>query len=242
MLETSLIESGGNAKTRQPATVLVSMALHGIVIGMLLLVPLAQPQALPMLSATGIPLPIVSAKPKPKTEVAAATPTIQPQIVPAPGDLIAPTKIPSDIAAVDDDPAATVALLPAPSPGNMRSLIRGLIENETTSVAPPPPPPAFAPVLVAPLRVGSVEKANLVHQVMPEYPPIAKRARVQGVVLLEATISKEGTIRDLRVISGNTLLNEAAIQAVQQWRYKPTILNGEPVEVITTITVNFTLQ
>jgi protein TonB len=65
---------------------------------------------------------------------------------------------------------------------------------------------------------------------------------VQGVVLLQATISKQGAIQDLRVISGHQLLNEAAIEAVKQWRYKPQLLNGEPIEVITTITVNFTFQ
>jgi protein TonB len=71
------------------------------------------------------------------------------------------------------------------------------------------------------------------------YPPLAKQARIQGVVLLEAVISKDGAIDNLRVISGHPLLTQAAIDAVKQWRYKPTLLNGEPVEVVTTITVNF---
>jgi protein TonB len=65
---------------------------------------------------------------------------------------------------------------------------------------------------------------------------------VQGVVLLQATISKQGTIQDLRVISGHQLLQQAAVDAVKTWRYKPQLLNGEPIEVITTITVNFTMQ
>jgi protein TonB len=68
---------------------------------------------------------------------------------------------------------------------------------------------------------------------------LAKQARIQGVVLLEAVISKDGAIDNLRVISGHPLLTQAAIDAVKQWRYKPTLLNGEPVEVVTTITVNF---
>ena len=76
-------------------------------------------------------------------------------------------------------------------------------------------------------------------QVKPVYPPLAKQARIQGVVLLEAVISKDGAIDNLRVISGHPLLTQAAIDAVKQWRYKPTLLNGEPVEVVTTITVNF---
>jgi protein TonB len=82
----------------------------------------------------------------------------------------------------------------------------------------------------------------LIKQVNPTYPPLARAARVTGVVLLSATISTDGSIKDLRVISGHTLLQEAAIEAVKQWRYKPTMLNGQPVEVITTITVNFIMQ
>jgi TonB family protein len=108
----------------------------------------------------------------------------------------------------------------------------------TFLVAPPPPPPPPPP----PQRVrvgGNVQQANLLQQVRPVYPPLAKQARIQGVVVLEAVISKEGTIDNLKVITGHPLLIQAAIDAVKQWRYKPTMLNGEPVEVVTTITVNF---
>lgn len=79
----------------------------------------------------------------------------------------------------------------------------------------------------------------MITQVKPAYPPLARQARIQGVVVLEAEISKQGTIENLRVITGHPLLIQSAIDAVKQWRYKPTLLNNEPVEVITTITVNF---
>ena len=108
----------------------------------------------------------------------------------------------------------------------------------TFLVAPPPPPPPPPP----PARVrvgGNVQSANLLTQVKPAYPPLAKQARIQGVVVLEAEISKEGTIDNLKVITGHPLLIQSAIDAVKQWRYKPTLLNGEPVAVVTTITVNF---
>jgi protein TonB len=78
--------------------------------------------------------------------------------------------------------------------------------------------------------------------VKPIYPPLAKMARQQGTVKFEATISKEGTIEELKLISGPPLLVQAAQDAVKQWRYKPTLLNGEPVEVLTTIDVNFSLS
>ena len=86
---------------------------------------------------------------------------------------------------------------------------------------------------------GNVQAANLIHQVKPEYPPLAKQARIQGVVVMEAEINEEGMIDNLRVITGHPLLINAAIAAVKQWVYKPTLLNGMPVRVVTTITVNF---
>jgi periplasmic protein TonB len=74
------------------------------------------------------------------------------------------------------------------------------------------------------------------------YPQLARQARVQGVVVLEAVIAKDGSVQSLRVVTGHALLNQAAIDAVREWRYRPTMLNGEPVEVVTTITVTFTLR
>jgi len=114
-------------------------------------------------------------------------------------------------------------------------------EPEALPVPPPPPPPP--PVVPAPApraRVGgNVIAANLISQVKPAYPQLARQARISGVVVLEAEINKEGSIENLKVITGHPLLIQAAIAAVKQWRYKPTLLNSEPVAVVTTITVNF---
>ena len=85
-------------------------------------------------------------------------------------------------------------------------------------------------------------QASLVSQVKPVYPPLARQARVSGVVILEAVIGKDGSVAEIKVISGHPLLQQAAIDAVSQWKYKPTLLNGEPVEVVTTVTVNFAFQ
>jgi periplasmic protein TonB len=79
-------------------------------------------------------------------------------------------------------------------------------------------------------------------KVQPVYPPLAKQARIQGVVILEAIIGRDGAVTEVKVISGHPLLQQAAIDAVSQWKYKPTLLNGEPVEVVTTVTVNFAFQ
>jgi protein TonB len=86
-----------------------------------------------------------------------------------------------------------------------------------------------------------VSEGNLISQVKPPYPPMAKMARVQGAVVLQALISKSGNIENLRVVSGHPMLVQAALDAVRQWRYRPYLLNGEPVEVETQITLNFSL-
>lgn len=93
------------------------------------------------------------------------------------------------------------------------------------------------------MRVGGkVAAANLIRSVQPVYPPLAKSARVQGSVEFTATISKEGTIENLTLVRGHPLLVNAARDAVLQWKYRPTLLNGQPVEVVTGITVNFMLS
>lgn len=93
------------------------------------------------------------------------------------------------------------------------------------------------------LRIGAnVMVANLVHKVAPEYPDLAKQARIQGAVRFSVVVGKDGSVESLNLISGHPLLVDAAKTAVQQWQYKPTLLNGDPVRVATTVDVNFTLQ
>jgi len=102
--------------------------------------------------------------------------------------------------------------------------------------APPPPPPA-------PVRVGGNIKApTKTKDHKPVYPAIAQSARVQGVVIIEATIGPDGKVQDARVLRSIPLLDAAALTAVKGWEYTPTLLNGVPVPIIMTVTVNFTLQ
>ena len=105
--------------------------------------------------------------------------------------------------------------------------------------------PAVIPsgTLSGPIRVGgNVQAARIVNRVQPVYPPLARQTRISGTVRLHAIISRDGTIQQLEVISGHPLLQQAALDAVRQWRYQPTLLNGEPVEVDTTIDVIFSLN
>jgi len=94
---------------------------------------------------------------------------------------------------------------------------------------------------VAPIRISHMSEGDLVHKVLPTYPPLARNVRIQGQVVLQAVISKQGIIENLRLLSGHPMLVPAAIEAVRQWRYRPYVLNNEPVEVETLITVNFSL-
>jgi len=87
-----------------------------------------------------------------------------------------------------------------------------------------------------------VSQGLLMRKVQPTYPPLARQARIQGQVVLQATISKQGAIENLQLVSGHPMLTQAAIEAVKQWKYKPYFLNGEPVEVETQITVIFSLS
>ena len=108
-----------------------------------------------------------------------------------------------------------------------------------TGAAPPPPPPPATPNRI---RVGgAVQAASLVNKVTPEYPPIAKTAHVSGTVTLHAIIAKDGSIEKLEFVSGPPLLMASAMSAVKEWKYRPTMLNGKPVEVDTTVQVVFSL-
>jgi protein TonB len=104
--------------------------------------------------------------------------------------------------------------------------------------------PVAVPKVATPQRVRvsqGVTEGLLVHKVTPSYPPLARQARIQGSVVLAALIGKDGTIQNLKVVSGHPMLTSAALESVKQWKYRPYFLNGEPVEVDTQITVNFTL-
>lgn len=108
---------------------------------------------------------------------------------------------------------------------------------------PPPPPPGYEIDGEVPLRVGGNIKAPAkTRNVFPKYPPLAMQARVQGVVIVEATVDRDGRVRDARVLRSIPMLDQAAIDAVMQWEFEPTYLNGVPKPVILTVTVSFTLQ
>jgi len=117
-----------------------------------------------------------------------------------------------------------------------RGTVFGSIPGSDQILPPPPPPAAHRP------PVSHMMEGNLIHRVQPDYPAPARQIRVQGQVVLRAVISREGMIDNLQVVSGHPMLVKAAVDAVRQWRYRPYVLNGEPVEVETEVTVNFILS
>jgi protein TonB len=218
----------------------------------LIIIPLLFPEtlqgqlsALTQLISPPPPPPPAPPPPPPTTAVRVVKPQVDD------GQFRAPVEIPKEIARiVDDGPPPDAALggvvggVPGGVPGGTLSgVLGGVLGGPQLIAPPPPPPPPEAPRPPQRIKVGgNVQQANLVKQVKPPYPPLARQARIQGTVILEAVINRQGSVDQLRVVSGHPLLVQSAMDAVRQWKYRPTLLNGEPVEVVTTITVNFNLS
>jgi protein TonB len=179
---------------------------------------------------------------------------VKPRVEPMATDvMIMPTAIPRDVAKIVEEPIAPpvgmIGGVPGGMPGGaLGGVLGGILSannaNALPVLAPPPPPPPPPPpkvvVPAAPVRVGgNVKEPRPIRTVPPVYPPLASKARVSGTVVLEATLTAQGTVEEIRVISGHPLLIEAAIAAVKQWQYEPTLLNGVPVPVILTAKVHF---
>jgi periplasmic protein TonB len=248
MFEDSLVESNGEIHTKKGKTVFVSAAIHTFLIVVVVLIPLIDTNQIEARQLVTFLLalspPAAPAPPAPEQQQAAPAAVIIRQTLVDPNDMISPTQIPSEIPRVVGTPASTIGVPLGITDQSLVNLMRGVLkpsEPEATPVAVPPPPPT-PPAIPTVLRIGgTLIEANELYKPSPVYPQLAKVAGVQGVVLLEAVISKEGSIKDVRVISGHPLLTQAAADAVRTWRYRPTLLNGEPVDVITTVTVSFFL-
>jgi len=249
MFEDSLLESGGRLKTKSKWSVLFSFVLQAVLIGVLVLIPLIYTEALPkqqLMSMLTAPPP----PPPPPPPPAAAVPVVKqaPRVSEIDnGQLKAPTAIPKKIAMIKEEdtppPSAGGGVVGGVAGGVPGGSAGGVLGGVLGSIAAAQP--VAVPKVATPTRVRvsqGVSQGLLVHKVNPTYPPLAKSARIQGSVVLQAVIGKDGSIQNLRAVSGHPMLTPAAIDAVKQWRYKPYFLNGEPVEVDTQITVNFTLS
>ena len=157
------------------------------------------------------------------------------------GKLVQPKAIPKDVKIIKEDApdmdAGVQGGVPGGVPGgSMGGVIGGVIGG--MGGAPPPPKPTQTRIR----QGGQVQAAMIINRVQPSYPPLARQTRIAGTVRLHAIIGKDGSVQQLEVISGHPLLVQSALDAVRQWRYRPTLLNNEPVEVDTTIDVIFSLN
>jgi periplasmic protein TonB len=244
MFEDSLIESGGKLKTKRGRTSAIAFLIQIGIIVVMILIPLIFTEALPrtqLMTLLVAPPPPPPPPPPPAAAPVRIVKHIETDIVN--GELRTPTKIPKKVEMIKEDEAPPPVMstgvlggVPGGVPGGSMGGVIGSVLSST---------PTVAPKIATPQRVrvsSGVQSGLLVRKVNPSYPPLARQARIQGTVILQAEISKDGNITNLQLISGHPMLAPAAIEAVKQWKYRPYLLNGEPVEVETTIQVNFTLS
>jgi protein TonB len=183
-----------------------------------------------------IPLMATDVLPTPQTMAAFVAAPPPPPPTPVSNPNAAPVEAPKNIVPEAPSTAIGVGVPGGVEGGVPGGTLGGVVGGLPT--APPPPPPPSAPVRVG----GNIKTPTKTKDIRPVYPPIAQSARVSGVVIIEATIGADGRVKDAKVLRSIPLLDQAALDAVKQWQFTPTLLNGVPVPVIMTVTVNFTLQ
>ena len=240
MFAESFCDSGWSNRSHRGWTTLVSFAIQALAISCLPFLPLLYTQGLPRLALLAplvapAPPAVQPAQPRPPASTAPSnlmgiTLVSPPRIPPTVMMLIETAPPPREF-----DPTAFGVNHGIGDP-NGRGSVFGAMPGSDQILPPPPPPAAHRP------PVSHMMEGNLVHRVQPDYPALARQVRVQGQVVLRAVISREGAIENLQVLSGHPMLVKAAVDAVRQWRYRPYVLNGEPVEVETEVTVNFILS
>jgi periplasmic protein TonB len=214
----------------------VSVLLHGIAVATVALVALTSGELLPnppAVMAFVAPMGAPAPPPPPPPRAAAQSRAVTPVSNPAAAPVAAPVEIRPETGL---EPSA------ADVPGGVEGGIPGGSVAGAGMIAPPDAPPAAPPAPVAPIRIGGdIRPPTKIRDVAPVYPRLAIEARVQGVVIVEADISAEGKVTEARVLRSIPLLDRAALEAVRQWEYTPTLLNGVPRPVVMVVTVNFFL-
>lgn len=239
----------GNFHLQKPRTwvdFVVSVFGHSVVVAGLILLPLYFTQAIsmPQFEKTLLVAPPPPPPPPPPPASVHVMPRV-PKSFFTKGQLFAPKFIPKKVAQIKEEappPAASGVsggVIGGVPGGQLGGALGGILGASGHAPAPPPPTPV---VHKGPYRVGGkVQAPRLIRQVQPEYPPLARQARIQGDVVIDSVIDTQGRVTEMKVVSGSALLVESAIQALGQWRYQPTLLNGQPVAVDMLVTLHFTL-
>ncbi len=217
----------------------LSIALHALVFVMVLVVPLLYDDRLPeradqVRAFFASPLELAPPPPPPPPPAASHVATRPSREAPV-ARFVAPVEVPTETIPEEGLDLGGEAGMPGGVEGGVPGGVVGGVVGGLPEAAPPPPP-------ARPLRAGlDVREPRRVKDVPPVYPELAVASRIQGVVILECQIDVRGRIAEVRVLRGFTLLNDAAVEAVRQWVYTPTLVNGVPVPVIMTVTVSFHL-
>jgi protein TonB len=237
MFEDSTFESAGRIRTRSRAWVMAALVLNSSILLALILVPLIYPEALPQQAIAflmAVPPPPPSVPPVTAHPAARNSSTFS---AAREDRFTVPRQIPNTIAAIRDagpEPSGPIGGMDSES---------GIPGGVGDPFGHEPAPTVTHPAAAGPMRISSgVASSTVIYKVVPVYPAIAQEARISGTVVLAATISRAGTIENLHVVSGPPVLQRAALDAVEKWRYRPYLLNGEPVAVETTVNVVFNLQ
>jgi periplasmic protein TonB len=237
MLDACLVDSGPAGQRRRRVTLPVSIALHTAAAFALIAVPLLVSDAMPEVQ-TGVraflvePLSVAPPPPPP-----AARPAVAPRVAPKPVQqqaFIAPVEVPQEIV---PEQALDLGSADQGVSGGVEGGIPGGVVGGIVGGLPDAPAP------VAPVRVGgSVREPRRLTAVPPVYPELALKARLQGTVIIEATVNERGRVVDATLLQGLPMLTEAALEAVKKWTYTPTLVNGVPTPIIMTVTVHFRLS
>jgi len=249
----SLLETSRPQRAKRASATVFSFVFQCFLLGVLLLIPLWFTEALPQQQLLTL---IVAPPPPPPPPPPAAPDSASRKVVKIASDIMngqlrTPTAIPKKVQIIKEDEApppvmatgGVVGGVPGGIPGGQLGGVIGGIISSTSSIAAVPKlvPKAVATVQRVRMSQG-ITQGLLTHRIEPTYPVLAREAHIRGAVVLTAIIDKDGNIQNLQLVSGHPMLAPAAIEAVKQWRYKPYLLNGQPVEIETTITVKFELR
>lgn len=235
MFEDSTFESTGRIRTRSRIWGVAAFALNASILGAMIVIPLIYPEALPgrLMNLLLVAPPPPPSAPKPVEVKPVHAFQGRPELTPI--GINVPTQIPTTIRMIDRPEGPTgpfITMDSGPAIPGANPFGHGAASQPRVVSAPPKGPQRIS---------GGVADGMVIDRVMPVYPPIARAAGVQGTVVLEATITTSGAIKNLRVVSGSPMLQQAAIDAVSRWRYRPYLLSGQPVEVETTVSVVFSM-
>lgn len=246
MWDETLIESRGTKEGKNKKyTMTVAMVLHGIVIAILIGASYWFVEAV---QAPPIPVTLLSAPPPPPPPPPAAPKKKAPEVkkeepkTEVPQEQFQPTEVPEELPTPDEPDSAEDTGVDGGVEGGVEGGVAGGVLGGVPGGVIGGVPGGLGDE--TPMRItAEVKQPELIKKVEPQYPEIARKARIQGVVILEAVITKEGTVEGVKVLRAlHPILDQAAVNAVRQWRYKPALLNNRPVKVYFTVTVKFTLR